>query len=44
MFSVIDNDIVTSPNKLVLKWFLELPTILLNVLKTDKMCKYDVKV
>ena len=44
MFSGNDPNIVTLPNNLALKWFLELPSILVNVLEANKMDKGDAAV
>ena len=43
-FSVIDPKIVTSPNKLVLKWFNDIPTVLVNVLTSEEQDEYDLEV
>ena len=43
-FSVIDPKIVTSPNKLVLKWFNDIPTALVNVLTLEEQDEYDFEV
>ena len=33
-----------SPNKLVLKWFNDIPTVLVNVLTSEGQDKYDLEV
>ena len=43
-FSVIDLKIVTSPSKLVLKWFNDIPTVLVNVLTLEEQDEYDLEV
>ena len=43
-FSVIDPKIVTSPNKLVLKWFNDIPTVLVNVLTSEEQDEYGLEV
>ena len=43
-FSVIDPKIVTSLNKLVLKWFNDILTVLVNVLTSEEQDEYDLEV
>ena len=43
-FSVIDPKIVTSANKLVLKWFNDIPFVLVNVLTSQEQDEYDLEV
>ena len=43
-FSVSDPKIVTSPNKLVLEWFNDIPTVLVNVLTSEEQDQYNLEV